>query len=332
MLVSILMPVYNAGPYLDSCLNSILGQTHRQWELIAVDDHSTDASWDKLCFYQQQDDRIKIFRNPGRGIIDALRLALQKSRGTFITRMDADDVMATDKLAELLIQLQKKGPGYLSTGMVAYFSDRQLGEGYQKYARWLNRLTEKGQHYQHIYRECVIPSPCWMIARKDLVRCGAFDADRYPEDYDLCFRFYQHGIKIAGSQELLHYWRDHGDRASRNQEIYADNFFIELKMYYFLLLDHEPERSLVLWGAGKKGKRMARELQSASIPFTWVCDNPKKWGLDIYDQALYSPKKITALKQPQILIAVASPAGQAEIRGYVHNLGLKEGKDFFFFC
>ncbi len=332
MSVSILMPVYNAAPYLEKCLNSIRHQSDTNWELIAVDDHSTDNSWGVLQSYQLKDPRIKACRNPGRGIIHALRFALQQSRGTWITRMDADDIMATHKVEALRRALEGKGPEYLSTGLVAYFSDEKLGEGYKKYAYWLNELTLQQQHYQHIYKECVIPSPCWMISRADLLKCGGFSPDKYPEDYDLCFRFYEQKIKIIGVPDLLHYWRDHGKRASRNQEVYADNFFMPLKMEYFIQLDYDSDREVVVWGAGKKGKRIAKWLLKQQVPFTWVCNNPKKWGRHIYDQPLFSCQKILSLEKVQILVAVASPKGQKDIQHFSRKQGFKTGKDIFFFC
>lgn len=326
------MPVFNAAPFLDKCLNSILQQSFQDWELIAVDDHSTDGSWNKLSSFALQDSRIKVCQNPGNGIIHALRFALSKSQGQWISRMDADDIMATHKIETLRSELIASGPGHLTTGHVAYFSDHVLGEGYRNYARWLNQLSLNNQHYQYIYKECVIPSPCWMISKEDLIKAGAFSSDRYPEDYDLCFRFYQHGIKVNGIPELLHYWRDHGNRASRNQEVYADNFFMPLKMDYFLKLDYDPNKKLVLWGAGKKGKRMAQYLLDREVAFAWVCDNPNKWGHSIYGSPLFPPEKMLSFANIQIIVAVASPEGQKEIRQFAERHELENARDIFFFC
>jgi len=58
-------------------------------------------------------------------------------------------------------------------------------------------LTAKGNNFQEIYKECVIPSPCWMIYRTDMDKCQAFLPNRYPEDYDLCFRFYENGMRTT---------------------------------------------------------------------------------------------------------------------------------------
>ncbi|MEL6926946.1 MAG: glycosyltransferase family 2 protein, partial [Bacteroidota bacterium] len=238
-------------------LDSILAQTEIDWELLAINDYSTDNSWSILQQYASKDERIRIFNNTAKGIIPALRLAFAKSRGNYITRMDADDRMATDKLHLLKSALQQKSKGWLATGYVQYFSDGQLGEGYRRYQDWLNAFGESNGHFREIYRECVIPSPCWMLYREDLIRCGAFEADTYPEDYDLVFRFYESGLKITTVLQVLHYWRDHASRSSRNDPNYANQSYLDLKVPWFLKLDYDEKRTLVLWGAGRKAKTIA---------------------------------------------------------------------------
>ena len=83
--VSILMPVKNTENYLEECLNSILIQNEQNWELIVVDDFSTDKSWQILNDFAKKDARIKVFKNKNSGIIGALQLALMKSSGEMIT-------------------------------------------------------------------------------------------------------------------------------------------------------------------------------------------------------------------------------------------------------
>ena len=97
-LVSILIPFKNTGVYLTDCLQSILKQNYTNWELLIVDDGSTDESYNIVKNYTEQDNRIKLFKNSGSGIIDALKLAFSKSSGEFITRMDSDDIMLPNKL------------------------------------------------------------------------------------------------------------------------------------------------------------------------------------------------------------------------------------------
>jgi glycosyltransferase involved in cell wall biosynthesis len=327
---SILLPVFNAAPWLHACLQSIQQQSISDWELLAVNDHSTDNSLSILNDFAKADTRIKVFQNKDKGIIPALRLAFEKSSGPFITRMDADDVMAARKLEALTNLLLKNGRGHVATGLVKYIADTPLGDGYLRYEKWLNTLCDKNNHYEDIYRECVIPSPCWMVHREDLIRSGAFLPDRYPEDYDLCFRFYENKLKVLSEKEVLHFWRDHSGRTSRNSETYAVQHYFDLKLPWFLQLDYTADKPLVLWGTGKKGKVLAQKLLAEKTPFTWVTNNLKKQGIAIYNVTTASHELVSALVHPQIMVAVASPEDQKAIRLFCSKL---EGAvELYFFC
>ena len=122
-LISILLPVRNAARFLTACIHSIENQSEKNWELIAIDDHSTDESLEILnSFMKKNPNQIHVFKNEGKGIIPALKLAYENSQGEFITRMDADDLMEKTKLETLKSLLEKNGRGFVATGLVKYFS------------------------------------------------------------------------------------------------------------------------------------------------------------------------------------------------------------------
>ena len=193
-------------------------------------------------------------------------------------------------------------------------------------------MTAKGSNFTEIYKECVIPSPCWMVHRIDFDACGGFSHNRYPEDYDLTFRFYEKGLKIIPCHEVLHQWRDYDTRTSRTHEHYAQNYFLDIKLHYFLKLDYDSQRPLVIWGAGFKGKTIAKKLTAASIDFHWLCDNPNKINKKIYGKPMKHFSELDTLKNPQSIITVANEVAQKEIRSYLSKLGQKSIIDYYFFC
>ncbi len=310
------MPVKDAGLYLEECLDSILSQSMSRWELITIDDHSSDDSSSILKKYADKDQRITYADNQDTGIIDALRLAYYHAKGAYITRMDADDYMSRDKLALMYNKLIDKGVNHVSVGLVKYVSDGPLGEGYLKYAEWLNKLTRSESNFSDIYKECSIPSPCWMMHKDDLDRIGGFSHDVYPEDYDLAFRMKKGGLKIVAVDAVLHYWRDHPIRSSRTDDNYADNKFSSLKVHHFLDQDYKKDIPLFIWGAGRKGKAIARLLTDRHIKFAWVCDNPKKIGHDIYGVTLQDISSLKHKPSCQVIIAVSALAAKEEIENY----------------
>ena len=331
-LISILMPFKNTALFLTECLESIQAQSIENWEVLAVDDHSSDSSRQILERFSNIDPRITVLDNKGKGIIPALRTAYAASSGRYITRMDSDDIMSPDKLGAMLGALKTHGPGYLATGQVKYFSETGISDGYARYERWLNRLTTSGTNYSEIYKECVIPSPCWMIGRADFEKCGGFNPDRYPEDYDLTFRFYQHQMQVIPSDKILHYWRDYPERTSRTSEHYALNYFLDIKIHYFLKLDRDKDRPLVVWGAGGKGKTIAKTLVSESHVFIWLCDNPRKIGRKIYGIKLHPYQILSGLENPQSIVTVANEEAQGEIREFFAQHSMVPQSDYFFFC
>ncbi|PKB44546.1 glycosyltransferase involved in cell wall biosynthesis [Cellulophaga sp. RHA19] len=331
-LVSILIPFKNVEAFLDECINSIISQTYTNWEILAINDHSTDSSASILENYAKKDSRIKTTLNNGQGIIKALQLAYKLSNGTYITRMDSDDIMMPNKIKIMLSSLLKNGTKHIAVGKVKYFAKNGVNDGYKKYEEWLNQLTTTGDNYSEIYKECVIPSPCWMVHKSDFDAVGGFEPNTYPEDYDLAFRFYKHKIECIPCNTILHKWRDYSTRTSRTSEHYAQNYFLELKLNYFLEIEYLQTNTLVIWGAGKKGKEIAKKLIEKNIPFLWVCNNQQKIGKDIYNQKLKHFLAINNVKDLQIIITVANQKEQLTIKSHLNTLNLKAVKDYFFFC
>jgi len=365
-LVSIVMAVQNEELYLEQCIDSILAQTYPNWELIAVNDHSKDRTLEILKTYAIRDPRIRVFNGRRHKLIPTLQEAYRHCKGTLINRMDADDYMPDYKLEVLVKEWNKYGKGTIITGATSHFVEKgEVGEGFKRYDRWLNDVIRRNAHYEEIYQECVIPSHCWIIHREDFHTVGAFDPEVYPEDYDLCFRFYRKGLKVVGIDKILHYWRDHPVRISRTWDCYQDNRYFELKLQYFYEIDRDIDRPLVLWGAGKNGKDLVKLLLekenfqisdpasmgegspfSQEVPLSpavggnpgaerksifWVCDNRKKIGKEIYGIQLEHYKIVPDLDSPQILIVVNSPEERTNIRKKLQLWNKQPVKDFWFF-
>ncbi len=331
-LVSIIMAVKDTEPYLPDCLDSILNQTYANWELIAVNDHSSDRTPEILAEYGQKDARIRVFHSVRHKLIPTLKEGYREVKGELINRMDSDDKMPPDKLEVLVNEWEKYGKGHVIAGGTEHFVDEgEVGGGFRRYEVWLNEVARTSTHYREIYQECVIPSHSWIIHKEDLDTVGAFEPEVYPEDYDLTFRFYRQRLKVIGIDKVLHFWRDRSNRISRTWEEYKDNRYLDLKLRYFLELDRDPDRELVLWGAGRNGKDMARKLQEPGESFRWVSGNEKKIGKDIYGIILQDEGIVPDLTTPQIMIVVSSPDEKVKIRNRLNEWGKKPVSDYWFF-
>src|ERR1700761_204383 len=114
-LVSVLMPVFNAQRYVAAAVNSILDQTLGDFELIIVDDGSTDQSTAILRRLAGRDGRIRLISRPNTGYVVALNEALDAARGEFLARMDADDVSLPQRF-EKQVQFLQENPDFVLVG------------------------------------------------------------------------------------------------------------------------------------------------------------------------------------------------------------------------
>jgi glycosyltransferase involved in cell wall biosynthesis len=321
------MPVKNTAPFLSECLDSICSQTYSNWELLAVNDFSSDNSREILAFYAQNDSRIKLIENREHGIVPALQMAYEQSKGRFITRMDSDDINEPSKYETMLLQLKKSGTGHIAMGKVKYFSEEGVKDGFMKYEQWLNRLIETGNCFDEIYKECPIPSPCWMLYKEDLAMMGGICTSLIPEDYDLAFRIYQNGLKCLPASQVLLNWRDRPQRTSRTHSDYTNEKMLLLKCHYFLEIDFDVNKNVILWGAGNRGKFIANYLVKHKVSFTWVCNNEKKIGHDIYGVVLEPINKLKRIEDLQIIVSVANSEEQESI---VEKCKSAEWETYFF--
>ncbi|MBU2511914.1 glycosyltransferase family 2 protein [bacterium] len=331
-MISILVPAKDAGLYIEVCILSVIKQTCPDWELIIVDDHSTDNTTEIIEKYKQSDQRINWVTNAGNGILPALRLAQRHISGEYVTRMDADDLMPENKLKTLLSILQSSPSKSVATGKVQYFSDQPISAGYLKYQNWLNGVIDRESFFAEIYRECTLASPNWMMHADEFFSIGGYDSMHYPEDYDMVFQLRDHGFNIIGTKNITHLWREHPNRASRTLKAYQQDAFFELKLNHFLKFEKTSHSSLVLWGTARKGKLVAKKLLDNHQPFTWMDWQNNKYDGGIYGEIIHPLDRFYELENPLVINTVIPPdQQQKQIDQFLKKNGLILGQNYFVF-
>ena len=104
-LVSIIVPAYNVAEYIESCLNSLLAQTHEEIEVVVVDDGSTDETAAVCAAVARRDARVRIIAQPNAGVSAARNRGVQEARGKYVCFVDSDDAAHPDMVARLLAAL-----------------------------------------------------------------------------------------------------------------------------------------------------------------------------------------------------------------------------------
>jgi len=318
-LISVLLPVRDAEPYLDEALQSLARQTHEELEVIVVDDGSRDASGEIAREWARRDARFHVVSQEPAGFVAASERARAEARGAYVAAMGADDVARPRRLELQLAVLEEEGLTACG-GRVAFFP--QVSDGLRRYERWLNSLTSIDDAERDLFVECPIGHPT-LFARADSVSYRAVD---WPEDYDLVLRLWAAGGRFRNVAEVVVDWRDHPARLARTDPRYSLEAFARCRVHH--LRRHMLRgRPVVIWGAGPVGKLHARALGAAGVEIAAFVDvDPRKIGKRIYGIPVLShsdgPRDGVALG------AVAGEAGRARLRELAREQGRRDGVDF----
>lgn len=342
--VSVLLPVRDAAPWLEAALGSLERQTFRDFEVVAVDDGSTDGCGEMLVAKQRQDERFRVFRRPPEGLVSALNFGLERCRAPLVARMDADDVTHTHRLARQVRAL-REAPGLdVVSCRVRCFPCTVVERGMRLYEGWLNSLLEHGEILRERFAESPIPNPTFLMRREWIERIGGWRegvaGERWPEDYDFWLRLAAAGARFGKVDQVLHFWREHPQRATREDPRYGKDRFLACKAWHLARgpLAAPPGsstgRSVVVWGAGPTGRRLVRELERWGVGARVFVDvDPAKIGRRPRGVEVVAPEALPALlggpEPPVVLAAVAARGGRQQVRERLQGLGLVEGEGFW---
>jgi glycosyltransferase involved in cell wall biosynthesis len=219
MLVSCIVPVFNGAAYLREALESALAQTYRPFELLVVDDGSTDGS---AAVARAFGERIRLIEQPNRGPAAARNAGVVAARGKLVAFLDADDLWSPDKIAAQVRRL-------------AEVPDLDLCfTRFQNF--WVDELRDEAVRYQH--HPIAQPSDAWSICtllarRASLDRFGPFDESlRAGENMTWFVRAVAEGARLEVLPDILMRRRLHGANVTRAAgSLNFDQFFPILKAW-----------------------------------------------------------------------------------------------------
>jgi glycosyltransferase involved in cell wall biosynthesis len=328
------MPCFNAEATVADALASLLQQTLPDFELILVDDGSTDHSTDILNHFANLDHRIHILSLPHQGILGALNAGLRKCQAPLIARMDADDLSHPERLQEQVNYLGKHPEIAVVSCLVEGFPTERLQQGFRFYIDWLNSLVTDEDIRREIFVESPLVHPSVMIRHTWLERVGGYEEHNWPEDYDLWLRLYLLGARFAKVPLHLFQWRDDPHRLTRVDPRYSLENFLRAKTLYLARGPLVGRDAVILWGAGMMGRHLSRHLQTQDIPLVAFIDiDPRKIGRTRRMLPILSPNELPSVwkryHSPALLTAVGTRGARPLIRKKLIQLGLCEGLDWW---
>ena len=172
-MISVIVPVYNVEPYLRKCLDSIVGQTYRELEILVIDDGSTDGSG-KICDeYEERDDRIKVFHTENRGLSAARNLGLNNANGDLIGFVDSDDWIEPTMYELLLKRSEETGADVSCCGFYLHYSDH-----FTTHPLSSSQIVYEGEKIVTVAME---GSECRHYVWNKIYKKTLFDNCRFPE-------------------------------------------------------------------------------------------------------------------------------------------------------
>jgi glycosyltransferase involved in cell wall biosynthesis len=314
--VSVLLPVRNAAPYLDASLRSLWRQTFPDFEVIAVDDGSTDESGAILDRAAQSETRLRVLHTGARGLPAALNTALGAARGRWMARHDADDLSHRSRFLLQCETLRRHRRVAVVGSRVRLFPRAAVGMGMRRWAAWHNSLMT----HDHMVREILIDSTLVhgtaMFRREVLEEVGGWRDRIWAEDVDLWLRLIEVGARFAKRGEVLYAWRQHSASATRRDPRYRRENLLALKRAALERVFPHDTRCVSLVGVGASIEKW-REILGNTRKVTVV-------------EAARPGQSVVNRLDPPIILVFGAPIARARWREYLAGRGMIEGKTFIF--
>ncbi len=326
------MPCHNCGDTVGRALDSLLAQTGADFEVVAVDDGSTDHTAAVLAEYARRDGRVRTFSMEHGGVIRAANAAIEAARGIYVARMDADDECLPGRLAAQARLLDDHPDVGLAGCRVRFGGCRKTCAGYAHYVDWTNALLTPGDIALNRFVEFPVPNPSIMFRRDCLEAHGGYREGDFPEDYELLLRWLEAGVRMMKADEELLVWNDPPDRLSRTHPRYDVDAFYRIKTEYLArwLADNNPHHPVVhILGSGRTTRKRADLLLEHGVEFAAYYDvDPRKIGhvvngVPVRDREA-TPDPGTAFCIPY----VASRGAREDIAAFLRGRGYALGRDY----
>ena len=327
--ISVLLPVRDGAETLGEAVASLEAQTDPDFEVLVVDDGSTDDTREILEAWSGRDPRVRVLQQTAAGIVAALELARGEARGSFLARMDADDVCEPARLARQREFLEAERDLVGCGCFVRYFPRSAVRAGARRYEAWMNGSSSAEEVERDMFVECPLAHPTFFLRSESVQAVGGYRDPGWAEDHDLILRLWEAGGRLAKVPEVLLRWREGEDRLSRVDPTYAPEAFVRCKAHFLrrtLLRDRD---GVIVWGAGPVGKTFARELVREGVRLrAFVEVDPRKIGQEIHGAPVLDTESGLTHRDGLHLAAVGQAGARDTLRGILSGHVLKEMRDF----
>ncbi len=193
-LVSVIMPAYNAEEYISEAVQSVMAQTYTNWELLILDDCSTDGTADKARCFSDLDPRITLYSNPKNiGVALTRNKGMALAKGSWVALLDSDDIWHKDKLEKQLVAAENTGAD------IIYCSYSLMDKNGEHLS---NFIVPERTSYDDMLRKSVL-SCSTVLLRSSILSAHCFFTNYYHEDYVFWLELLKSGYTAVASPGIL---------------------------------------------------------------------------------------------------------------------------------
>lgn len=326
--VSVVLPFYNASKTLSAALQSISDQDYTDFECLMVDNNSSDGSREIAVEWEGLDPRFSLLSEQRQGVMFASNRGCKAARGTYIARMDADDVAKVCRIRLQSEFLDKHSDYGAVAGLVNHVGDPETSGGFRRFVEWSNSLVTYEEIYNRRFIEAPVVNPTAMWRRETMEKHGLYLSGDFPEDYEMWLRWLDQGVRMAKVPEVVLDWHDSAERLTRTDPIYSDRAFYEIKSRYLsrYLAAYNPfHPHVAIWGASRISRRRAKILEQHGVCIDTYIDTKRSRQLD---RKLIYYEDLPESGSMFILTYIRQMDNRERIQDFLESRGYKEGKNY----
>ncbi len=342
MKVNVLLPVYNGADVLPATVESVLGQTHREFRFVIVDDGSVDRTSEALKAFSAADARVRVVSlTRNSGIITALNVGLQHLDDDceYVARIDCGDLCHPERLARQAAFLDSdRDCAVIGSRFEMFSTDGPLSEGIQRFEQFSNSLCTHAEIASNFTVMSPLHHPTLMCRRQLFTELGGY-SERYPaaEDYELIGRIITRGLQVAKLSEVLVRCRFTAGRGiSQTKRLQQVKTALQIKLEFIEAnyLRDDTRRRCVVWGHREFAGYLAEMLLAGTYPFLpigFTDFESEAWGTDLVGLPVLPPEAIVASRAPGEIVITMWNRDRDGIVDYLTEHGWTRNRDFFVF-
>ncbi len=332
--VTALMSVYNGEKYLRDTINSVLNQSFKDFELIIINDGSTDSTLKILEGFH--DNRIKLYNlKENHGVGSALDFGLAKATGKYLAKVDGDDLYSPERFEKQVSFLRKNKDIDVLGSLISFFPDNEeiaSSEMYfnlkNNFEKQINSIITSEQIKKSLYWFICLPHTSMMSKTEVIKKVGYDKSMRLGEDYLLLYELNKQGTFMFKLDEVLAY-----KRVSKVSTTVVERDLL-FKVTYLIKKDiinsfFLKKYMVFIWGASRFGEQVLQILRANNFQVDGFIDNDQlKQGTKLDGLLISSPE---LLMKENIKVIVASDPGRLSIINQLECYGFRHLQDYVVF-